>query len=276
MIQTSEDELAARWRTLHDNRAAQQGRARERESDFWGKRADVFARRIDSPDATFDAILVHIQRGETLLDVGAGAGRYAIPAAGRAREVIALEPSAGMGRTLLQEAQKRGVGNLRLIEGDWLSTSAPIADVVLCAHVLYFTPDVVPFVRKLQEHARRECVIVIRVDQAGAGAGPLYEEIHGEPQQPEPTFIDLYNLLYRMGIVADVQIAEGRNTMSSFENLEQAEATVATSLAPETEEARAKIRPFLEANLVPGPDGLLVFKNAHRRVAVVSWRTDKG
>ena len=145
---------------------------------------------------------------------------------------------------------------------------------MLCAHVLYFTPDVVPFVRKLHEHALRECMVVIRVDQAGSGTGPLYEELHGEPVAPEPSFIDLYNLLYQLGIVADVRIAEGRNSMSSFASIDQAEASVTQSLAPADEAARAKIRPFLEANLIAGPEGELVFKGAQRRVAIVSWRTD--
>ena len=56
-----------------------------------------------------------MQPSDTVLDVGAGAGRYAVPAATRAREVIALEPSKGMGEALLREAEKRNVSNIRLI-----------------------------------------------------------------------------------------------------------------------------------------------------------------
>ena len=93
-------------------------------------------------------------------------------------------------------------------------------------------------------------------------------------RSPEPSFIDLYNLLYQLGIVADVRIAEGRNSMSSFASIDQAEASVTQSLAPADEAARAKIRPFLEANLITGSEGELVFKGAQRRVAIVSWRTD--
>src|SRR5947209_5860427 len=170
--QTTESDLAERWRALHAARSAQQSRLRAREGDFWGQRAEVFARRIDTPDSTQELILSHMQPGDTVLDVGAGAGRYAVPAAGRVREVIALEPSKGMGEALLREAEKRNVSNIRLIQGDWLTTEAPKADVVLCAHVLYFTPEVVPFVRRLHEHALRECIVVIRVDQAGSGIGP--------------------------------------------------------------------------------------------------------
>jgi methyltransferase family protein len=272
--QTAENELAQRWRALYEARSAQQARTRAREGDFWGQRAQVFARRIDTPDSTQELILGLMNPGDVLLDVGAGAGRYAVPAAGRVREVIALEPSKGMGESLLSEAEKRNVKNIRLIQGDWLTAEAPKADVVLCAHVLYFTPDVVPFVQKLNEHAERQCIVVIRVDQASSGIGPLFEQVRGEPQAPEPSFIDLYNLLYQMGIVAEVRIAEGRNSMSSFPNLDEAEASVTQTLAPADESARAKIRPYLEQNLVRGAEGELVFKGVQRRVAIVSWRTD--
>jgi hypothetical protein len=271
MLQTREDELAAHWRTLHETRATQQSRLRARESDFWGGRAEVFAKRIDSPDAILPVIHSKLRSEDALLDVGAGAGRYAIPAASHVKELIALEPSEGMGQALLREAERRNVPNIRLIQGDWLATDAPDADVVLCAHVLYFTPDAVPFLRKLDAHARRECIVVIRVDQGGAGLMPLYEQVCGEPQAPEPAFLELYNLLFGIGIVADVKVVEGRHSSSEFESIDQAETSVVQSMAPATEEARAKIRPYLEANLVPGPDGLLVISGFPRRVAVVSW-----
>src|SRR5579875_96627 len=170
MVPTTEDALARHWRSLYEARTAQAARQRQqREGDFWGARADVFARRIDTPDETLGVILEKIQPGDTVLDVGGGAGRYAIPIAERAKDVLVVEPSAGMGASLVQETERRHVGNVRWLESDWLSATAPKADVVLCAHVLYFTPDAVPFLRKLDEHALRECIVLIRVDQAGAG-----------------------------------------------------------------------------------------------------------
>jgi SAM-dependent methyltransferase len=275
MVPTTEDALALHWRSLYAARTAQAARMRQqREGDFWGGRADVFARRIDTPDETLGIVLEKVRAGDSVLDVGGGAGRYAIPLAARAKEVVVVEPSAGMGAALLQEAEKRQTSNVRWIEGDWLSTSAPRADVVLCAHVLYFTPDAVPFIRKLDEHALRECMILLRVDQAGAGLAPLYEQLRGELQAPEPSFIDLYNLLYQMGIVADVRVVEGRNSQGSFESSEAAEANAFNSLTPANEEQQALIRKYLAEHLVKGKDGQYVFENARRRVAVVSWRKD--
>jgi SAM-dependent methyltransferase len=275
MVPTTEDALARHWRTLYEARTAQAARQRQqREGDFWGGRADIFARRIDTPDDTLGIILEKVQPGDTVLDVGGGAGRYAIPLAAHAKDVVVVEPSAGMGAALLQEAEKRHVANVRWIESDWLAASAPKADVVLCAHVLYFTPDAVAFVRRLNEYTLRECMILIRVDQAGAGLAPLYERIRGEPQAPEPSFIDLYNLLYQMDIVADVRVVEGRNSQGSFESLEAAETNAFNNLSPANDEQRALIRDYPAENLIKGKDGQYVFKNANRRVAIVSWRRE--
>ena len=272
MIRASQAEWDAHWRRTYEARAAQQQRTQNRQGDYWGNRAEVFSRRIGAPDATADLLLARIQRSDTVLDVGAGAGRYAIPAASRARQVVVVEPSLGMVRALTEQAANRKVTNIRVIESDWLTAEAPPAEVVFCAHVLYFTPEARAFLQKLDEHALRECIVVIRVDQAGAGLWPLYEQIRGEAQAPEPTFIDLYNLLYEMGIAADVQIVQGMNSMSRFESLDQAEATAMTTLAPPDEAARALIRPYLEANLVKSPDGTLAFRGVGTRVAFVSWR----
>jgi SAM-dependent methyltransferase len=274
MVRGSQAEWEQHWRSVYDARATQQERVRGRQGDYWGRRAEVFSRRIGAPDGALDLLLSRLKPGDNLLDVGAGAGRYAIPAAARARDVVAVEPSAGMAKALIEEAEKRKVQNIRVLESDWLAADVAPADIVFCAHVLYFTPEAAAFVRKLDAHTLRECMIVIRIDQAGAGLGPLYEEITGERQAPEPSFIDLYNLLYEMGIVANVVVTEGTNSMNRFESLDQAEATVTASLAPPDEVSRAKIRPFLEANLIRWHDGGLTFPGGGLRMAVVSWTKD--
>jgi len=271
MVQAIGTDWAKRWRQLYEARAAQQQRVRGSQSDYWGRRAEIFSRRIGTADPALELLMQRLRHRDTLLDVGGGAGRYAIPASARAKEVIVVEPSLGMVHELTGEIEKRHVRNIRLIESDWLSADAPAADVVFCAHVLYFTPDVVPFIQKLDSHALYDCIIVLRVDQAGAGLEPLYEEIFAEPRAPEPSFIELYNLLHQLGIVANVQIVDGNNSQSLFADMDQAEATVTTSLGPPDEASHAKIRPFLEANLVRRADGMLAFRNGGTRVAFVSW-----
>ena len=268
----AEVDWAARWRAIYAARNEQQKRTRQREGDFWSGCSEMFARGIDAPDAIRDLILAQIEPGDSVLDVGAGSGRYSIPIAARAREVIAVEPSPGMGEALRTEAGRRGVENVRLVQSAWLDAAVAPADVVLCAHVLYFTPAVEDFLRKLDGHAGRVCMAVIRVDQMQANLAELFEQIWGEPQAPEPSFIDLFNVLYQIGIVADVAIRRGGGGgPSRFATLDDAVAAATRFLSPPDEVARAKIRPFLQTHLRPAPDGGLAFGQSSPRVALISW-----
>jgi SAM-dependent methyltransferase len=270
MTVSGEVDWAARWRVLHEARSEQQARRPGTTDDIWGARSERFARMIDSANASRDLVGELVRPHETLLDVGAGAGRYAIPLSTRVREVLAVEPSAGMGQRLRDEAQRRGRDNVRVITSDWFSAQVSPADVVLCAHVLYFVREVEAFVRKLDEHARRLCVIVIRVDQMLAPLNGLYEEIWGEPLAPEPSFIELYNLLFDRGIVPEVAIRPGGRGQGRYESLEQAEAEVSNFLSVSDAPARARIRAFLKENLQPSPGGLFVLGRGGRE-AVLSW-----
>lgn len=263
----------AHWRALHAARVEQDTRLREREDDFWGNYAARFARGIDAPDPIRDLLLTMIAPGERVLDVGAGSGRYAIPFAARAGEVIAVEPSQGMAHALEHEAQQRGITTIRVLQSDWLTADAPQADVVICAHVVYFISEIEAFIQKLVQHARRLCAIAVRVDQRNLALSPLFEQVWGEPEQPEPSFIELYNLLYGMGIVAEVAIRRGGGGPGSFASWEEAETSAFRSIGPRDEATRERVRAYLRRRMLPQPNGGFTFPEGSPRVALISWRT---
>src|SRR5579859_3772466 len=84
MAASTEVNWAARWRAIYSARNEQQQRTRQRGGDFWGGCSEMFARGIDAPDAIRDLILAQIAPGDSVLDVGAGSGRYSIPLAAKA------------------------------------------------------------------------------------------------------------------------------------------------------------------------------------------------
>src|SRR5689334_17430927 len=66
-------------------------------SDFYAPVAAMFRadpRRRDEP--TLEVLRSLVQPADTVVDIGAGGGRYALPLALECREVIAIEPSNGM------------------------------------------------------------------------------------------------------------------------------------------------------------------------------------
>ena len=67
--------------------------------DFYASVSSIFRDDPDRQgDPVLDALRAHARPDDTWLDIGAGAGRYALPLARVVREVIALDPSAAHAR----------------------------------------------------------------------------------------------------------------------------------------------------------------------------------
>lgn len=98
------------WRAMVEAEHAQSERVRgiqeQGPSDFWQPFAEQFRadpRRVDDP--LVERLSREVAPQDTVLDVGAGAGRLALPLAMRCREVMAVEPSAAMASGLREQAQ---------------------------------------------------------------------------------------------------------------------------------------------------------------------------
>ena len=111
-------------------------------------------RRTD--DVEINRLAQEVTPATTLLDVGAGAGRFALPLALRCKQVTAVEPSPSMGETLRHLAAEAGIENITLVASPWDEAEVEPADVVLSAHVIYSIEDIGAFVMKLAAHARQQ------------------------------------------------------------------------------------------------------------------------
>jgi hypothetical protein len=227
---------------------------------FWATRADRYARRVRTVNPGDDpltrAVRELVRSGDTLLDVGAGPGRYAIPLAAIASHVTAVEPAEAMGAHLLASLSPELVERFTVVPSTWEEAQVPPHDVVLCANVLYPIADVVPFIAKLDAHARRTCAIIIRVDQMGTLTEPLWPEIWGRSRPPEPGLLDLYNLLFALGIRANVRL-EPRSGSQHYDDLDDAvgQARNQLFLPADQHDHDDRIRAYLATVLVPGSTG---------------------
>ena len=141
----------------------------------------------------------------TVLDVGGGAGKYALPLATRAKHVTVVEPSADSVEMLQSRAAEIGLTNLTVIQSPWDEADAPSADVALCSLVLHHVPDAAPFVSKLQEHATDRVVVVEMMETPGALEVPFYERVARlRADTPLPGLPDVLRLLWAMDIHPDV------------------------------------------------------------------------
>lgn len=267
---------AARWRALVAGRDAQRG-AESRDGDAardpWRQRADRFAAysdRLPDDDPLFARLRAIVRPADTILDVGAGAGRYALPLARLARRVVAVEPSPAMLRHLEVRIAAERADNVAVVPASWPEAEVDSADIVICAHVVYGVREIVPFLQALDRHTRRACLIAIRVDQH-PGLIELAAELTGVAPLRQPTLLDLYPVLADLGIAADVQINPAPGSFRFADH----EAAVAhycdrLHLAPGTP-AEARLRTLLAAHLTQDAEDRWRWPGPLPRTAVVSW-----
>jgi CTP:molybdopterin cytidylyltransferase MocA/SAM-dependent methyltransferase len=164
--------------------------------DFYAPVTGLF--RVD-PDRTDDPVLDALcelaKPGETWLDIGAGAGRFALPLARVAGEVVAIEPSKGMLDVLREDMAAHKIANVRPVEGRWPMDDPPVGDVALIAHVGYDIEAIGPFLRAMEASARRLCVAVLMERQPASLADPFWPIVHGETRVALPALPDFVELL---------------------------------------------------------------------------------
>ena len=243
------------WRRKVERRAAQPLGARD-----WDSRAGRFATMAAELDRLRDPLARALSDGvrgtDTVLDVGAGAGRFALPLSELAARVTAVEPSAGMRASLEAALAERGISNVTVVPGVWQDVEIQPHDVVLCAHVAYFVADIVPFIEKLDAAALRSCYVYLRVQGHEAPLLSLWEEIHGVGFPSEPGLADLYPLLLSMGIRANVSIATEERGAYPDLDAAVAQARLTLELSEGQHAHDGRIREFLGQELVPGAGGL--------------------
>jgi SAM-dependent methyltransferase len=172
--------------------------------DFYAPVSRLFVadpRRTD--DEMLDHLLALARPSDTWLDIGAGAGRYALPLALRVREVIALDPSPGMLAALHEQAIEHGIANVRAIEGRWpvdpTLGPAPAADVTLIAHLGYDVEAIGPFLDAMEAAAGRLCVAILADRQPSAPAHAFWPPVHGEARIELPALEDFIDVLRARG-----------------------------------------------------------------------------
>ncbi|MHB8574366.1 MAG: class I SAM-dependent methyltransferase [Dehalococcoidia bacterium] len=220
------------WQELVDGRREQMDAAyagfRRTSADFWAKRADRFRRRAGT-GTTDDPLVCRIASllpaTGSVLDIGAGTGRFALPLARLGYRVAALEPSADMVAHLRRDADSAGLTNIHVIEAGWLESEAGVAeaDVVLCAHVLYPHREIERWLATLEDHARIAVVLGLMADW---GEPPLLRDLwrrfHGAERILQPTAYECHAVLRALGIPANMEIYPAVSGSWYFDSLDDA------------------------------------------------------
>ena len=206
--------LEAAWAARVRANAEQVDRFREVPdgADFYAPVTGLFRAdptRTDEP--ALDTLLQLVLPGERWLDIGAGAGRYALPIARALApsggEVVAVDASSSMLNGLREIAAEHAIDNVRVVETRWppaaqAARSGPVsfeADVALIAHVGYDVEAIGPFIEAVESAARRLCVAMLMERQPSSIADVCWPPVHGEERVSLPALPEFVELLQARG-----------------------------------------------------------------------------
>jgi molybdenum cofactor cytidylyltransferase len=247
--------------------------------DFYAPVRSLF--RAD-PTRTDDPILLAllglVHSGDTWLDVGAGAGRFALPLARTldesGGEVIALDVSPSMLEALREIAEDNAIENVQTVEARWPNDPAARgleADVALMAHVGYDVEDIGPFFDAFEAASRRLCVAVLMERAPASAADPFWPPVHSEARVALPALPDALELLEARGrrpSVTRVEIEprrfESRDALAGF-------ALRQLWIEP-TGPKEARFQAALDQLTEQDEDGWTIRGRSASEVGIVTWR----
>ncbi len=180
---------------------------------FWNDRASQFnADALREPAEDVDEILriAPVTKGTTILDVGAGTGRFSIPLAKVARQVTAVDPSIEMLKFLEKNAAAAGIAKkVRVINRKWedlvIGQDIDPHDIVIAPYVLAHL-DFARAFPLIISAAKKWVFCFTWVTRHVEKYQQLYQAIHGEPYRMPAEHLILLAKLSQMGIHANLKI----------------------------------------------------------------------
>lgn len=147
-----------------------------------------------------------VEPGSRILDIGAGPGTLAIPLAGIAAHVTAVEPAAGMAEVMAEYAEEKGVSNLKIVGKRWEEIDPATDldgkyDIVVASYSLGM-PDIRTAIEMMCKASSKWVYLfwfagTTSWEQAMVD---LWPKLHGKEYNRGPKADILFNVLYSMGI----------------------------------------------------------------------------
>ncbi|MFD0730708.1 class I SAM-dependent methyltransferase [Planotetraspora mira] len=255
------DDLMAGWRADLESWAIPDEILAKAPTNPWTHQVERFARRTgallaDPKGPTYERAREALPRGGSVLDVGAGTGAASLPL-GPAL-LVAVDENAGMLAELGRQARGTAV---QTVEGRWpdVADRTPVADVVVCAHVVFNVPDLAEFFVALDRHARRRVVLELPEIHPTSWLNPLWEHFHGLPRPATPTAADAVSIAEALGF--DVAAERYPSPDTPFASAEEMAASACRRLCLDPGRASEVIKVATELGVWPAP----------RRTFVTMW-----
>lgn len=274
-LRPSMADASAAWaaRVRADREQVERLRESADPTDFYAPVADRF--RLDpqrTDDSTLEVLRSLVVPEEIWLDVGSGGGRFALPLALLAREVICVEPSPAMIAVLEEGVREHGISNIRIVPERWPLADTAVrakADVALLAHIGYDIEEFGPFLDAVEATTRRRCVAVMGEGAMTTVASLLWEPVHGEPRVALPALPELVTLLFARGRIPAIQLVD--RSPPTFESMDELLTMARRQLWVRSGSAKdARLRELVEAR-AEERGGRFALEWTPTRIGIAVW-----
>ena len=186
-------------------------------SEAWNRLAAEYDRDLKHSNRVRFVEKIGQDEPETILDVGAGTGVFALPLAKRARRIVAVEPSAGMLDILKKKAVDYNLTNIEYINKKWEDTSINKLieinngkyDLVISSHALYYITDLHNSFKKMNDVSKGYVyLLIIANEERDNTYSQLWERLHKKPLPLYPDYACLYMVLREIGLHPNIEILD--------------------------------------------------------------------
>ncbi len=189
-------------------------------AQHWDKKAPSMSKRVFESVYVKDFISkLNLDGVKTLLDVGCGPGTLGVSLADKLEKVYCLDFSSEMLKFAKKNAQDRGLSNVVTMEksfyDDW--SDVPKCDMLIASRCM-MVKDAKETLKLLNSKAKR---VYISYKTDGSFIDEEILNLLDEDFEQKPSYMHFVNILYNMGICADVSFIRSENDRFVNLSLEQ-------------------------------------------------------
>ena len=177
--------------------------------DFWEGMAQNFK---DDPfrkgDPVIDRLEQEFAECRTLVDIGGGAGRLALPLSLSREAVTVVDSSKSMLAELQDSCEEAKIENVSSVFGLWEDAVIDIHEGALCSHVTYGIENIGKFLENVNQYASKRVVIIAFMKSPQAHLESLWREVQVEERVHLPGVPELMDVLWQLGIAPELNIIE--------------------------------------------------------------------
>ncbi len=246
----------------------------EENGSFWDNSVNVdrYVRRLQNDDrgrVEKQLASMEIPQGSSVLDIGAGPGTLSVPLALSGCSVTVVEPSGPMIKGMEAYRALTNAPPIQVIQKTWEEVSLQEIgrhDVVI-ASLSLMMENIRGCILKMDASAYSAVHLFwfLLPPSLSRGNKELWPLLHGEPYNYEPTADILWNVLFQLGIYANLTV-ESRSVCQAYTSVEEMHQDYYTRLLAKTDEQKDVLDRYLDERMLKTENGYVLpgmSKTAH-------------